>query len=356
MTIDQENNRKVLMRCLWAFEIILISSCFIAGANLALSGGGSIFAALPLILISAAEVLRIPLSSWMVSLRWGGRFICLLVLAAIAVGSTEGLSMAFEQFLNLRVARIEPFKEKVASRQAALAAKNASIEKLTAEQAVERNAVTELAASINTVTSARKAAPSLSGKTCGRDGHSTCWGDRLAQDNYRKQIAADTAQIATLTAERKERQLRLDAISLKLAGINNLAESEALTKAKALLHKELAQSPFHRLASSWWGKSVSDLSESEFETVKRFAIIGLSVAFATASMIVSVAAHMQPSDGTPSKLSRTLRALIARRRKAVVRVVEKQVPTGIKTKVIYVPVNNADNCFPATCDQCAQSA
>jgi hypothetical protein len=81
----------------------------------------------------------------------------------------------------------------------------------------------------------------------------------------------------------------------------------------------------HKLAASVLGVKVADLSEGQFETVKRWGVLGLSAAFATLSAAVSLVAHAPEHTGEETKLARAIRAYIARRRKAVVRIVEKRV-------------------------------
>jgi hypothetical protein len=92
----------------------------------------------------------------------------------------------------------------------------------------------------------------------------------------------------------------------------------------------------HRLAASLLGVKVIHLTEDQFESVKKWGVLGLSVAFATISTAVSLVAHQPERSPQPSRLARSLRAYIARRRKAVIRKVE--VPSGVRVVHHYVPV------------------
>ena len=92
--------RRRLWVVLCIYETLVVSIVAGAGLNIALMGGGSIFMAAPLLLISCAEALRIPLAAMATRLRWGGKMLAAVALLAIAIGSAEGLVVAFEAFLD----------------------------------------------------------------------------------------------------------------------------------------------------------------------------------------------------------------------------------------------------------------
>ena len=144
-------------------------------------------------------------------------------------------------------------------------------------------------------------------------------------------MRAYNARLADLTAKRASSQAKVDAAR------NRKGAAEALIAAKQALANELMQSPFHRLVASLYGVRVSGLTEDQFNVVKRFAILGLAGCFSTLSMLVSVAVHLQPRDEHPSKLSRMLRAWLARRRRPIYRDVPG--PTVFRDRVIHVPVD-----------------
>ena len=103
-------NDSVVRKRLWVvlicYETLVVAIVAGAGLNIALQGGGSIAMAAPLALIACAEALRIPLSAMATRLRWGGQLLAAIALLAIAIGSAEGLAVAFEAFLQNRVADI----------------------------------------------------------------------------------------------------------------------------------------------------------------------------------------------------------------------------------------------------------
>ena len=104
--MNDERIRRRLWRVLIAYETLVIAIVAAAGLNIALAAGGSLPMAAPLALIACAEMLRIPLSAMAVRLRWPGRLLAAVALLAIAVGSAEGLAVAFEAFLQNRVTEI----------------------------------------------------------------------------------------------------------------------------------------------------------------------------------------------------------------------------------------------------------
>jgi hypothetical protein len=104
--MSDERIRRRLWIVLLAYEGLVVSIVAAAGLNIALAAGGSLPMAAPLPLIACAEMLRIPLSAMAVRRRWPGRLLAAVALLAIAVGSAEGLAVAFEAFLQNRVTEI----------------------------------------------------------------------------------------------------------------------------------------------------------------------------------------------------------------------------------------------------------
>ena len=84
-------------RLFWAlifFEVCVISITAYAGLNMAVARGGTILMALPLMMIAAAETLRVPLSGYATQLSWPKQLLAGVVLLAIAFASAEGLSLS----------------------------------------------------------------------------------------------------------------------------------------------------------------------------------------------------------------------------------------------------------------------
>ena len=111
------------------------------GLNIALMGGGSVAMAAPLLLISCAEALRIPLSALATRLRWGGQLLAAIAPLAIAIGSADGLAVAFEAFLENRVIDIMRANGAVERAQRA-------VDQITSERARQDANVTDLTAQV----------------------------------------------------------------------------------------------------------------------------------------------------------------------------------------------------------------
>ncbi len=313
------------MIALFAYESTVIAITMWAGANIALSGGGSLAMAAPLLLIAAAESLRVFVAGWASRVSLFPKILALLVLLAISVASFEGLSIAFEQFINNRTATITNLQRDLRSAEQHLA-------DASAKQATGRDDVARIDAAIRDAVAQTPQQPSLSGRTCaGKRGATTCNSDVIAQRNYLATVKTHNADIANLRAERARAQQVADVSAPTVQLANAVAES------RDRLAAELQQSPMYRLAATIYSETVDQLTAQQFENVRRVAIGGLAASLAVLSMFVSLVAHAPAKSDKPSKLSRAIRAYLARRRKPLVRVERVEVPVGTKIIYRYVP-------------------
>ena len=312
------------------FEACVISITAYTGLNMATARGGSFAMALPLLMIAAAETLRIPLSGYATQLTWPKQILTAMVLIAIAIGSAEGLSLAFEQFVNNRVISISQAQRSFLREKTKMDVQTNNNRMNQKAIDVVRDDVARLDIAIRDYLNHPPALPSFSGRTCtGRFGKAvTCDSDRRAQETYAQARQSHSQQLEKLRAERQEAQIRVDQLKLNIRP--DMPSIEALDVARQHLIEELSQSPMHRFAASIYGLPVEDLTANQFETVKKYSVISLAIAFAVVSMLASIIVHTDPSDKSESKLSRALRAWIARRRKPVIRVVEKIVETPVE--------------------------
>jgi hypothetical protein len=200
---SDEAIRRRLFRFLWAYETLVIGIVAGAGLNIALSGGGSVAMAAPLLLISCAEALRIPLSALATRLRWGGQVLAAVALLAIAIGSAEGLAVALEAFLENRVVDIMRANGAVERAQRAVdqissewRLNDAAIASLTGE-------VTELDAQVAAMARSMPAPPAASSRTCTWKGQRvSCSADGAAIAAYREELKAYDARLTSLTSAR----------------------------------------------------------------------------------------------------------------------------------------------------------
>ena len=326
------------MRFLWVYEAFVILIVSGAGLNIALTGGGSIPMAAPLILIACAEALRIPLSAAATRLRWPGRLLAGVALLAIAVGSAEGLAVAFEAFLQNRVVEIMRAAGDVDRAQQIVDQAAVERSRQDAEIAALTAQVTQLDSAIAALSKNMPTPPAGSNRTCTWRGQRvTCSADAAAANAYRKAQEAYDARMASLTGQRGDFQAKVDAARANQPPAVSPEASKALLEAKTTFREKAGQSPAWRLTAAVFGEDVSSVTPAQFGTVKKFVTATLAITFATLSMAVSVVAHLQPNGHQPSKLSRATRAWLARRRRPVYRSVPG--PTQYRDRFIHVPVD-----------------
>jgi hypothetical protein len=136
--------------------------------------------------------------------------------------------------------------------------------------------------------------------------------------NRRNDTARDTHDAAMKAAQKAVDEAVAE---LDKAGDVTTANSDA-AEAKAADIRIRAESVMHRAAAAWFGVDTADLTTTQFQTFKKWALIGLAGSTATATMLAGLVIGMAERDGRGSKLTRALRAYIARRRKKLVRIVE----------------------------------
>ena len=112
------------------------------------------------------------------------------------------------------------------------------------------------------------------------------------------------------------------------------ASDEAVAEAKRRVAEARAANPMFRVAAAWMKTPVEEMTSEEFATVKRAAVIALSVATATTTALAAIIASLPERDPKPSKVARAIRALIAARRKTLRRL-EATTVTEIRDRVVY---------------------
>jgi hypothetical protein len=334
--------RRRLWIVLVIYEALVISIVAGAGLNIALMGGGSMAMAAPLLLISCAEALRIPLSAMAPRLRWGGQMLAAVALLAIAIGSAEGLVVAFEAFLENRVVDIMRANGAVERAQRA-------VDQITSERTLNDAAIASLAGEVSEL-DAQVAAlaksipqpPAASNKTCTWKGQRvSCSADGAAIATYREAMKAYDARLTSLSSQRAALQAKVDAARGKQASAGSPEASDALLEAKQALEEKAGQSPVWRLTAAVFSESVSEVTPAQFARVKAFVTATLAIGFATLSMAVSIVVHAKLRSEAPSKLARALRAMIAARRKTLRRISDQtRVEWRDRPRFVYVPTDD----------------
>jgi hypothetical protein len=338
----------IIRRRLWVvlclYETLVIAIVAGAGLNIALMGGGSLVMAAPLLLIACAEALRIPLSGWSTRLGFAGRMLAGVALIAIAIGSFEGLTVAFEAFLQNRVVEIMRAAHDVEKAQRAVdliasvkASQDADVAGLTAQVKELDDQVSALAKSLPTP-------PVGSNKTCTWKGQRVaCSSDSVSAQAYSAAMKAYDICPAGLTSQRSALQAKVDDARAAEASTVSPRASQALADAKQAFAEKAEQSPVFRITAAVFNEDVGAVTPAQFSVVKKWATVGLGSAFALLSIAVSVVVHLQPkSERRPSKLARAIRAMVAARRKTIRRLRETvRVETRERVKFIHIPVDVA---------------
>ena len=332
--------RKRLMRALWMTEVSVIAITAGSGLNLSLGHGGSVAMAAPLFLISAVELVRIPLAGWSTRLGIAGNLGAAVALGAIAVMSFEGLSMAFEQFVNNRVVTVMHAQLDVEKAQRAVdhvsdarGLADADLAKLTSEVNQLDKQITELSRTIPS-----PAAPS--DRVCTRSTKKgvmkvPCGVDMTNAKTYQDAMNEYNSRLGRLEADRHAKQAQIDAAHRKETAIDDHVAADSLSNAKQALIEELQTSPMHRLAASVYDVPVAQVTEAQFDTVKNLSMFALAGAISVMTVLVSLVAHMTPKlDAKPSRVGKAVRALVARWRRPLKIIVTKEVPGPIVEKEI----------------------
>lgn len=113
------------------------------------------------------------------------------------------------------------------------------------------------------------------------------------------------------------------------------ADADVVAAQKALV-AAAANSTMYRTAATWYGVPTKDLTDTQFDRFKRIAVAALAGAVSVATMLIAFISHATPRNPVNrGKVWRAVRAYYARKRKNVVRIIEK--PT-IKTveKIVEV--------------------
>jgi hypothetical protein len=330
-----------VVRRLWIvlviYETLIIAIVAGAGLNIALMGGGSIAMAAPLLLIACAEALRIPLSAMATRLRWGGQLLAAIALLGIAIGSAEGLAVAFEAFLENRVVDIMRANGAVERAQRA-------VDQTASERTLNEANVASLAGEVKEVDSEITAlahdmptAPIASNRTCTWKGQRvSCSADAAVTSAYREALKAYDARLGSLSSQRAALQAKVDAARGKQALAGSPAASDALLEAKQAFEEKAGQSPVWRLTAAVFSESAADVTPAQFSRVKAFVTATLAIGFATLSMAVSVVVHAKLRSEGSSKLAMALRRMIARWRKRLV--VYRDVPGPFRDRTVFVHV------------------
>ena len=321
-------------------EVVVVSTLAVSSWRIAFSGHEADWlAGAPLLTVVALESMRLPLAFRLPRMRLLGRACGVAMLTGLSVITGEAASLAYE---NLIFQRTRP----VAEAEAALARVQIGRDALTAAASRRAEELSRLTADIETARKHRadidkplalQTAPAS--KACaGR--HGSTWncsaGVRAAT------AAANAAAMKSHADELKAASQAVRAAEGRLGEVGpapDLSASDAsLAEARRQVAYARAMNPMLRVAAAWQRTPVEELTLEQFEVVKHWALIALSVATALATALAATIASLPERDRRPSKLSRMVRAWLARRRRAIYRDVPG--PVRFRDRVIHIPVDS----------------
>ena len=145
--------------------------------------------------------------------------------------------------------------------------------------------------------------------------------DRDSETTRKAQEAFD-ARLATAPASLTEAEAELT----KLQSADGMTADADVLAAQKAVQEAAANSTMYRTAATWYGVPVKDLTDDQFERFKRIAVAALAGAVALGTMMLAFISHATPRNpANKGKSICSIRACIARKRKNVVRIVEKVV-------------------------------
>jgi hypothetical protein len=350
----------MLKTATFAVEGVVVATCTFAATQIATAHGGSIWACTPIATIAAMESLRVPVAMHIPKLKLFGKVAATALLIGITPLTFEGMALAFEQFMHQRVVEVAAAQTKADAAQSAVDgagkeadARKKELDRLSAEVVATEAHQNQIASQKPDmealprpqICTGSKVVADKRGRpytvaysyTCPDNGLSKgiAGGNEAARETHNEQLRA--AQDETTKAH--------DALrAAEAAPQPDQAKLAAdLQQAKADLELAKADSVMHRAAAAWFGVDVGNLTSGQFEVFKKWAMYGLAGATATVTMIAGFVSNMPRKDGKPGKVRMAWRAFLARRRKKLVRIVEKikQAPPLKVLEIKYVPFDPA---------------
>jgi hypothetical protein len=309
-------------------EVAVISTLAVSSYNVAFADhGGDWLAAAPLMTVIALESTRLPLAFTLTRLKPIGMVLAAAMLAGLSVITGEAASLAFENLIFQR------------SRPVVLA--EAALAKTEFDRDALQSSVNRRAADIEAARKHREdldKPPELqavpAGRTCAnRKGSSwNCGAGVQAQA-----VASNAAAMKAHADELRAASEAVRAAEARPAPDIRAAEA-AVADAKRRVADARSMNPMFRIAAAWHRVSVEDLTSEQFAVVKRWAVIGLSVATALTTATAAVIASLpERGQAQPSKLARAIRAMVAARRKTLRRIRET-VRTEYRDRTVYLHV------------------
>lgn len=340
---DNRTLRRRVLVVLACYEAALILVILAAGANIALTAGGTLAGGAPLVIIGLAEATRMPIAAWATRTHWTGRVLAIIALSMIALASFDGLVLVFQIFVDNRLTYVLRAQESVAEAARALDVvehardgAETGIAQLAGEVAGAGQQIKDLSVQMP------KAATSAGTCMDKRGRRVSCGADTLNAQSFRVAVADYQARLSVAMKARETAQRNLDAAHARADAIDDRPAKARLSEAKDALARELAASPFYRAVAMVFAVPVSNVTDAEFQQVKRVAVIGLAGSFSTLSMMAALVVNAAPMSDRPGRIERAIRAYFARKRRPLI--VRRDVPVvEFRDRIVvkWVPFSEA---------------
>ena len=334
-----------LLNFAWAVEIFGIAMGVVNSGSITFGGAipttaGEWLLALPVAVLATFEVMRIPLTrAFQQKRRMLPRLIA-FVGATLLIGiAFENWTFGLERVVNHRLSLVEPLRDELRQIQKAIADRladnDARTERLNKDRATLQQSVAdgrtqlELVARQLTAEDAAHAANLAAIRLRCMSVQELCYvkdSQKEIERNFaaKEQLQAERKQVADDLAKATGALRTLLAADTTDRAMADLRQAEAQAGVK--LAREANANPVYRVAGGYYGRAPEKVTDEQLATARTFfstfgaAIISI---LGTAAALV----HYWPdTPGKPSKLTRAMRAYIARLRRRLVRIEKVEVP------------------------------
>jgi hypothetical protein len=339
----------LLLRVAWTVELTGVSLGVVNSAYTVFGDhppplGPQWLAVLPLALLAATELLRLPLTNALCQKRGilvrGIALVALLIAASIAI---ENWYFGMERIVTLRMRPVQEARVALSEARGALgnlvsgdaantAKDDGSRQRLTDIISLSKARLTQLAsqeadagrdhaAVLTQITAACKLIP----------GPCIIPRSREEDARYQQRMTELSAEQSRVEAELNRAQTHLDADDASIRK-NDGRALERITAARKLmadwedtLRKAADDNQIYRSAGMYFGVNAADVTDQQIGKVRGFFCLFSATFVSLAGSMAAMVVYMRGKEPTPSKLARAIRAWLARHRRRLVREVAKEV-------------------------------
>jgi hypothetical protein len=338
--------------------------------------------ALAVLLFVALDWTIMPLSYFFSTTNKPGlKLMLAAMLTVVAAGAFDGYFVATERFIAMRLEEITRYALKVEEAKAEVAVakdhQREAIDQQKKERANSDKAKAELSKKVDTID--KQIATILADAAADKTQHTAnlaqiekmckavnyvCMGPKMEAELAREKGAqADfNAAVAKLQAEKLTHNTETSSIG---AGDNKPVEAanEAVLKAEATrkeVQRDFDVAVLNNQVYRWAGvlhlKSARDVTADQANRILMIFAGMVAAGYVVAQVMLAISYYgrdrkgvVETMKGNWMQVGRSLRAWIARKRRKVVKIVKEveYVPTGERTRVVYVPINPGGPVPPA---------